>query len=321
MCGAQDAIPLGKYFWPTPNQAFVEHGRMEGVLQSTAIGSAASGSFGCVRNNGKRFHEGLDLKAIFRDSRGEALDPIYAFHGGIVRYVNRAAGDSRYGRYLVLEHPDIAPGLVTLYAHLRSIREEIQPGASVEGGQNLGVMGRSASYSIPRSRAHLHFEVGFWMGPGFQTWYDRQPFGTRNEHGSFNGMNIISLDTWSLLGALRRGEAEDVWEFLMSEQIAVEVFIRDTSIPELLKVNPSLMANVSLPRDQAGWRIEFTWYGMPTRFTAIEEDDFPEKGWMSVNVLRPDLLEPNPCLDIARNDIFGGAGGKLKTVIQLMFVK
>ncbi|WP_309005282.1 M23 family metallopeptidase [Pelagicoccus sp. SDUM812005] len=301
----------------------MQHGKMEGVLQPTVSGRITSGLFGCVRNDGRRFHEGLDLKAMTRDRRNEATDPIFAFDGGIVRYVNTVAGNSSYGRYLVIEHPQIAPGFISLYAHLSKVDAGIAEGVSVEGGQRIAVMGRSAGgYSIPRSRAHLHFELGFWLGPDFQKWYDQQPYDSENEHGSYNGMNIVGLDAWALCGALRRGEAQDAWEYLMSEQIAVEAFVRDTAIPDLLKVNPNLMHNDVIPPDHAGWRVELTWYGLPTRFKALTVAEMEGyERWLTVDALRPDLIEGNLCLDLARENVFGGAGSKVNSLMKRLFVK
>lgn len=320
---AEDAYRLGPYFWPTPNPGFLQDGKMEGVLQPTVSGRITSGLFGCVRNGGHRFHEGVDLRPIARDGRNEPTDPIYAFDAGIVRYVSRTAGNSSYGRYLVIEHPQIAPGFVSLYAHLSSIPEHIESDVSVEGGQVIAIMGRSAGgYSIPRSRAHLHFELGLWLGPDFQKWYDQQPFGSKNEHGSYNGMNIVGLDVWELLGALRRGEAADVWQFVLSEQIAVEAFVRETAIPDLLRVNPQLMANVLIPQDHAGWRVEFTWYGLPTRFTALTQEEMkPYDRLLTVEVLRPDLLEDKLCMDLASATAPGGVGAKTDSLVKRMWVK
>ncbi|MBC2605494.1 M23 family metallopeptidase [Pelagicoccus albus] len=312
---------LGQYYWPTPNPAYLEKGQMEGVLQPTVSGNITSGLFGCVRNSGHRFHEGLDLRAISRDRKNESTDAIYAFDSGVVRYVNSVAGNSSYGRYIVIEHPQIAPGVVTLYAHLRSIGQGIAAGVEVSGGQRIATMGRSAGgYTIPQSRAHLHFELGFWLGSDFQAWYDRH-YTSKNEHGSFNGMNIIGLDGWALCGALRRGEAEEVWQFIMSEQIAVEAFVRDTRIPELLRINPQLMHNDVIPADHAGWRIEFTWYGLPTRFKALtsaEMEAYPLE--YQVEVLRPDLIEDKYCMDLSKPGAFGGAGARIKNLINRMFL-
>lgn len=318
----QEALRLGPHYWPTPNPAFLHGADLDAVLQPTVSGRLESALFGCVRNGGRRFHEGIDLGPVGRDSRNEATDSIFAFDEGIVRYVNRRAGTSSYGNYLVIEHPKIAPGFVSLYAHLREIPDTIQEGVGVRGGQTIAVMGRSAGgYTIPRSRAHLHFELGFWLGPKFQQWFDQQPFGSKNEHGAYNGMNIVGLDVWQLSNALRRGEVADAWEFVMSEQIAVEAFVRETRIPDLLHVNPQLMQNMVFPEKHAGWRIELTWYGLPTRFKALSEAEMSGMdGWLTARPLRPDLLEGKDCLDLVRPAPHGGPGAKLVSLTRRLFV-
>lgn len=296
---------------------------MEGVLQPTVSGNVSSGLFGCVRNSGHRFHEGLDLKATAWDRRREATDPIFAFHDGIVRYVNLSAGNSSYGRYIVVEHPQIAPGFISLYAHLKSVKEGVVAGISVSGGEWIATMGRSAGgYSIPRERAHLHFELGFWLGPDFQRWYDQQGFGSKNDHGSYNGMNIVGLDAWELCSALRRGGVANAWEFVMNEQVAVDVFVRDTGVPELLKVNPGLMEDGVIPADHAGWRVELTWYGMPTGFkalTSLEMAGYDD--WLTVEAVRPDLLEGKFCMELATGRSLSGPGSKVVSLMNRLFVK
>ena len=147
--------------WPTPNPAFQNGKPIEAYVQATVSGRVESGLFGCVRNGGSRFHEGLDLYPIKRDGRGEAVDPVYAVLPGRVVHASLNPGYSTYGRYVVIEHDQETPAYHTLYAHLASVADTIVRGARVETGTVLGIMGRSATYTIPRSRAHVHFEIGF----------------------------------------------------------------------------------------------------------------------------------------------------------------
>lgn len=58
-----------------------------------------------------------------------------------------------YGNYVLIKHSD---RVFTRYAHLRSITGEGQEGRVVQTGTVLGIMGNTASYSIP---IHLHYEV------------------------------------------------------------------------------------------------------------------------------------------------------------------
>ena len=162
--------------WPTPNPAFAEGKGIGAFLQPTASGEPESGGFGCVRSAGTQFHEGIDLKPVRRDARGEPADEVYAVMDGVVRYINNRVGESNYGRYLVLEHPGTAPAVYTLYAHLARIAPGIAPGVTVRRGQTIGIMGRSEGGAvIPRDRAHLHFEIGLMVTRDFQaatwTWF------------------------------------------------------------------------------------------------------------------------------------------------------
>jgi len=311
---------FGDHFYPTPNGAFLEGAEIERFVQPTVSGNPTSGLFGCVRNNGSRFHEGIDLSALSRDRRGESTDPVFAFDDGIVRYVNRSAGRSSFGQYIVVEHPEIMPGLVTLYAHLRTIPERIRIGSTIVGGEEIAIMGRTAGgYSIPQSRAHLHFEIGFWLGPNFQRWYDKQGFRSRNDHGAFNGMNIVGIDVWSFFQAIRSGEVANAADFILAEPTAVEVYIRESKVPELLSVNSELMTNLVIPDDHEGWKIEFSWYGVPLRWTALQSTEFPSAKKVEVVEVPSQVEDAHSCSSLSRS---GGRGPtrKLGSLLSRLFL-
>lgn len=327
LCGAamghSQPYRLGQsYFWPTPNPAFVEGRPEEAYLQPTVSGNLESALFGCVRNDGRRFHEGVDLKSIQRDGRGESVDAVYAFDAGVIRYVNRDAKTSSYGNYLVIEHPHVAPGFVSLYAHLRAVPARISPGVEVEGGERIAVMGRSAGgYAIPRGRAHLHFEVGLWLGPDFQMWYDRQPFDSENDHGAYNGLNIVGYDVWSMLRGLRSGQFEHVRDFLEAEPVAVVMRIRRPIIPEVLQINPQMMTNTALPGDLGGWEVALTWYGAPLRWTALSRRELGGSISLELELRDTSQLLRQPCADLIHGGSMVGPGSRLNSLISRLFVR
>lgn len=317
---AASSARIGEHFWPTPNQAFVEGRPLAHFVQPTASGKVTSALWGCVRNNGSRFHEGIDLKSIVKDRQGESTDPVYAFDRGVVRYVNRDASKSSYGRYIVLEHPQWAPGMVTLYGHLRAIPAAIRSGVDVKGGQRIATMGRSASYTIPRSRAHLHFEVGQYLGDEFQRWYDRQRFDDPNDHGSYNGMNIIGIDVWTLLQALQKGEYSNVRDYLAGVPAAVSVTVWDSQIPDLLQVNPNLMVNYTIPENHAGWRIDFSADGIPLRFEALTGNPRAGPKGTTVRVLNERLARSQSCLSLVGTGKSNAPSPRLNSLLQRLFV-
>ena len=58
-------------FWPTPGFTFTKGSNPADFVQPTESGKIKSALFGCVRNDGERFHEGLDLAPVRRDRKGE----------------------------------------------------------------------------------------------------------------------------------------------------------------------------------------------------------------------------------------------------------
>lgn len=317
--GANGASRIGEHFWPTPNDAFVKERGLSHFAQPTVSGRLESALWGCVRNGGSRFHEGIDLKALNKDRRGEATDGIYAFDDGVVRYVNLNPSKSSYGRYIVVEHPQWMPGMVTLYAHLSAVPDRIAAGVSVRGGETIATMGRSASYTIPRKRAHLHFEIGMWLGPQFQNWYDQQGFDTPNDHEAYNGMNIVGTNVWALLQSLRSGEARNVVEYFAMQQTAVLVTVWDDGIPDILRVNPELMTNNILPAGHAGWRIAFSASGLPLRFEAISASERSGPKRVTVEVVDERLAKADACVSMMQSRSSGSPSNRLSSLLNRLF--
>lgn len=311
-----------KLVWPAPHPAWAQGKSSDAFLQEAGSGDPASGGFGGVRSNGRQFHEGIDIKALEHDRRGEAADSVFAALDGVVRHVSSVPGKSSYGRYIVLEHPDQQPAVYTLYAHLASIAPGIRPGVSVRGGQTLGVMGRSASgYAIPKARAHLHFEIGLRLSDNFQSWYDWKKFGSRNDHGVYNGMNLLGTDPLAFFNAYRAGQITTMGEWFARLQPAVKFRIATRRTPDFVQRYPSLVKK-HLPMLIAGWEVECDWTGLPFRWTPLDADAV--RG-MKPNEVR--VLEVNEALrnrEKSKDLVIRRGGqwvpvGDLQTVLQLVF--
>jgi murein DD-endopeptidase MepM/ murein hydrolase activator NlpD len=283
--------------WPTPNPAFQNGEPIESYIQPTVSGLPESGLFGCVRNSGSRFHEGIDLYPIERNSRGEARDPVFAVLAGRVVHASGVAGHSSYGRYVVIEHDQEVPSYHTLYAHLAKIGSGIQPGARVEAGTVIGIMGRSASYSIPKSRAHVHFEIGFRLTDDFETWYAHQKFGNKNQHGVWNGMNLVSVDPLAFYHSIRRGEVTNLYEHLRRLPAAARIRVYSHKVPDFVVNFPSLVTKPFQGKTVVAWDIAFTQYGVPKEWTPrFAEDNLKgQPGDVQVIAYHPMLLESQSC--------------------------
>ena len=251
--------------------------RPETFVQPAASGTVESGMFGMTRNDGTRFHEGLDIRPLAHDGRGEAVDLVRAAMPGRVAYLCvRATGP--YGRYIVLEHPESGLPAYSLYAHLASVRGDLMVGAVVRAGQPLGVLGRSSGDEpIPRERAHLHFEIGLRLSDGFDSWRLRQPELRRedNPHGNFHGWNLAGLDPLPLLGK----KTVDLQTVVNDLPAALVVKVRTRRTPDFVRRHPQLVTGSAL--GAAGWEVELTWHGLPKRWKPLPEGTpgLPASGW------------------------------------------
>lgn len=287
----------GKLIWPTPNPAFQNGEPIESFIQPTASGVSESGLFGCVRTNGRRFHEGIDLYPISRNKSGEASDTIYAVLPGRVVYINKVSGHSNYGRYIIIEHDGESPMFHTLYAHLASVDEGLIVGSRVEQGAGIGIMGRSASSPIPRARAHLHFEIGFRLSDEFQAWYDRQKFDSKNRHGFWNGMNLVSIDPLDFYRSVRKGKVATVGEHLKSMPAYARIRVHTTMIPDFVKRYPELVNRTYSESNLAAWDIAFSQYGVPKEWTPRFSDEgiSGKPGDVEIIAYNPNLLKEQTC--------------------------
>ena len=283
------------FVWPTPNKAWEQGRGIESFIQPTVSGDPESGTFGCIRSGGTQFHEGLDIKCVSRDRHGEPTDQVFAAMDGVVRYVAFVAGESNYGRYIVLEHPGLTPAVYTLYAHLARVESGISPGVTVKAGQVIGLMGHSSSGSIPRDRAHLHFEIGLRVTDNFEQWYHGKKFGNRNEHGIWNGMNLMGFDPLDFLRQWRAGRVDDFQQYLDRQRPVVRVRVVTTRVPDFIQRYPALLQKPLPAGFVGGWEIACNATGLPFAWTPLAANEVAGQKPGSVEVLSVDSGAVRSC--------------------------
>ena len=219
---------------PTANDAVLRPGHDAEFYQPTIEGTTESGMFGCVRRDGGRFHEGVDIKCLQRDRRGEPLDPVHAVADGEVVFINTKPRLSNYGRYIVLHHRWDGVEVYTLYAHLSGVADGLIVDQPVRKGQMIATMGHSTNTreGISRDRAHLHFEFDLLLNPNFHIWYPKHdpkapPF------GNFNGLNLFGMDPTPLFRAASTNSTLRFSEFVAQQPIAFAVLVNARQFPWL----------------------------------------------------------------------------------------
>lgn len=260
------AAPEFSLSWPTPNPAFAKGMGYSAFLQKTGPDKAfSSGAFGCVRNNGYKFHEGLDLYPVKRDSKGRADDKVFSAIGGVIRHLNATSGHSSYGKYLVLEHTTLNPPLYSLYAHLASIEPGLKTGSTVRVAQVLGKMGNTASSAIPLNRSHLHFEIGLRLTDNFQSWYDKKKYTTKNRHGNYSGFNLVGIDPLPFYSAYQRKSFATPLDYLRSLPVAAKVRVRSSRTPDFVRRYTTLCKAPAKGTSVSAWDCSFGPFGIPLR--------------------------------------------------------
>ena len=308
-----------KLSWPTPNPAFAKGQGYSAFLQKTGPDKDfSSGAFGCVRNNGYKFHEGIDLYPLRRDSKGRAIDNVFSSMRGKVTYINRTTGHSAYGKYLVMEHREQGICLYSLYAHLASIEPGLSIGSIVEVASPLGKMGNTASFSIPLSRSHLHFEIGLRLTSDFQKWFDRQSFKTPNHHGNFSGFNLVGIDPIPFYSAYQAKSFKSPLEYFKNLPSVVNVRVKSTRVPDFAKRNPGLFPRIQENNLFHAWDCSFGPFGIPIRLSPSKK---PLPGKQIVQITSFDSSVQNkPCRQLVKN--YSGQfqlSKQLKVYLELLF--
>jgi peptidoglycan LD-endopeptidase LytH len=263
---------------PTPQQNLLTPDA-PGVLQPTGSGRLESAKFGSTRTrqqNGHTypaFHEGVDIAATARDRKGIPTDPVFAVADGQVAFVNSIAGNSSYGKYVVVEHSDPSLGLIpkrdgtsvpavvyTLYGHMADIRFGIRPGHPVAPGDILGTLGHTSSTQppIPLERSHLHWEVGVTLNSRFEIKGRAEKI--KPDFGNYNGGNLFAFNPLDFYAAHSRDPGLTMASYLATVPPACEVVLRGKT-PDYFRRFPALWQGA--PHDGSPLRLTLSESGAP----------------------------------------------------------
>jgi len=291
---------LGQPFkLPTANTAVLEREDGASAFAGTVGRPWPSGTFGCVRSDGFKLHEGIDIRSIQRDRSGEPTDPVLAAAEGTVAYVSHRPQLSNYGRYIVVRHYVERLEVYSLYAHLAAIESVIRPGERVRQGQRLGTLGRSTNTreAIGKDRAHCHFEIDLVVNDRYAAWHSANLKGMRNDHGNFNGHNLLGIDPWNVFLEQRRlGTNFSLTQFLRSRPELCRVQIRDTDFPWVKRYRPLIDRNPVADREGiAGYEVSLSFNGMPCRMIPKAASELKSASkWTLISVNEAEA-RANPC--------------------------
>jgi len=245
--------------FPTANHALYEAGAEAEFFAATAPDKPwMSGSFGCVRSDGWQMHEGIDIRHLQTDRRGEPTDPIMATADGTVVYFSNKPALSNYGRYIVIRHVVEGLEIYSLYAHLSAIRPGLKIGDPVKAGEAIATMGRTSNTeTIAKWRAHVHFELNVLINDNFTAWFNKNSPRERNDHGEWNGQNLNGLDPREILLAEHNPNGNfSLLNFVRGQTELCRVLVRATNFPYLKRYAALVLKNpVAEKEGVAGYEI------------------------------------------------------------------
>ncbi len=285
---------------PTP-QTNLLNPDAPGVLQPTGSGRLESAKFGSTRTSARgtaAFHEGVDIAPTARDRKGHATDTVYAVAEGRVAFVNAIAGNSSYGKYVVLEHPDPSLGEIsrrdgstvpavvyTLYGHLADIRFGLRPGRAVRPGEEIGTLGNTSNTSppIPRDRSHLHWEIGVLLNHRYEIQHREKKL--KPDFGNYNGGNLFGFDPLDFYAVHTRDPGLTMGGYLAALPPACEVVLRGR-YPDYFQRHPALWQGA--PHDGGPLRLALSESGAPLSGRNATPAEVAHLGNRRMAVLRVD---------------------------------
>ncbi len=258
------------FLFPTANQALYEPNGDARFLAPTPGHTWESGSFGCVRTDrsGVRLHEGLDIRSVATGRNGEPTDAVLASAGGTVAYINRRPGSSNYGNYIIVRHYLERLEVYSLYAHLSAIQPGLVVGSQVGARDRIATMGRTGQ-PIGKDRAHVHFEINLVLSERFKDWFGIHYPGERNDHGNFNGRNLLGLDPRAILLTERSDGAHfSLTDYIKSQPVMAQVVVRRTEFSFVRRYPQLLRPNLRAEHEGvAGFELGLNFNGIPVQIT------------------------------------------------------
>jgi len=161
-------------------------------------------------------------------------------------------------------------------------------------------MGRTSNtrQGISRERAHLHFEICLLANPNFSAWYKKNLADQRDDHGRWNGQNLIGIDPWKLFLGQHEDKAKrqpfNLRQFIRSQPVLCRVLVKSPNF-RWAKRYPNLVDSTKAPGAIAGYEISLNPNGVPIRSTPRDASAFSGSEPFKLLHVDPDIYKQFPC--------------------------
>src|SRR5258708_7194374 len=148
-----------------------------------------------------------------------------------------------------------------------------------------------------KDRAHVHFECKLLGNDRFAAWHQKTMAGQRNDHGEWNGQNLLGIDPRAiLLEQQERGSKFSLLDFLHRQTELCRVQVRKTDFPWLKRYKPLIRRNpVAEKEGVAGYELALNFNGVA--FEVVPRAASEMRGKSRIELLSVNEAEyhKNPC--------------------------
>jgi murein DD-endopeptidase MepM/ murein hydrolase activator NlpD len=169
----------------------------------------------------------------------------------------------------------------------------------VKAGEVIAIMGRTANTreGISKDRAHLHFEINLVINDRFAQWHREHQPGQRNDHGNWNGRNLLGLDPRLLLLAQHaQGDKFNLVTFTRQQTELCRIQVRDTQFPWLRRYPQFIDRNPKAEKEGiAGYELVLNYVGIPYQIIPRSEGELRSRSKVQLISVNPAEQAKNPC--------------------------
>jgi hypothetical protein len=135
-------------------------------------------------------------------------------------------------------------------------------------------------------------------------------------------MNVVSFDFLDFMEQRRRGTAPDLRAYLQALPTAATVVVKNRAIPDFVQRYPELIQTAPPATGVAGWRIEFTWFGLPKAWWPLDSAEVAAVQGGDITIVFHDreLLGREPCQSVIRTRAgLPVPGPKMQNALDIIF--
>jgi murein DD-endopeptidase MepM/ murein hydrolase activator NlpD len=189
--------------------------------------------------------------------------------------------------------------IYSLYGHLREVRAGLNIGQPVKAGEKIAVMGRTSNthQGISRERAHVHFELNFLVNERFAAWHHTAHAGERNDHGEWNGQNLLGIDPRAVLLAQQaQGDKFSLLAFVRQQTELCRVVVRGANLQWVKRFPQLVLSNPRAEKEGiGGYEVVLNFNGLPYQVTPRSPSELNGKTHFHLLSVNEAEQQKNPC--------------------------